>query len=108
MAKDATAEELVESLRAAFCETIRAALVALPAHEALQLADAVCTTWLDRLQGLRVTHRERPKIDAKALAEDWARGLSVTEIAHKHKCSRATAYRLHPNGPQKKVSQKPE
>lgn len=97
MAEDVKADEVVEDLRSAFMVAIRDALRELPAHHALQLADGLCTVWLDRLAGLRVTHGAKPAVDGEAITEDWRRGLSLREIVHKHRCSRATAYRHHPS-----------
>lgn len=96
MAEDAKIDEMIEELRAAFCETIRIAVSGMPAHGALQLADALCSTQLVVLAGMRVTYRARPAVDAEALTEDWRRGLSIREITKKHGVSRAVAYRLHP------------
>lgn len=97
MTEEAKAEDLVGDLREAFASRIRESARDLPAHQALQLADTLCSVWLDRLAGMRVTHRAKPPVDAERIAEDWARGLSVEEIVSKHRCSRATAYRSHPS-----------
>lgn len=115
MTTDTKAEELVDELRQAFEGQIRDSLRSLPPHMALQLADALCTVWLDTIAGLRISAKAKPKVDGEAIAEDWARGLSAVEIRHKHGCSRATAYNYHPNGQpkhrrkrgEKKVQQNP-
>lgn len=96
MAEDAKAEELIDDLRIAFTASIRAALREVPAHQALQLADGLCTVWLETLAGLRVTYSAKPQVDGAAITEDWRRGLSRREIIEKHRCSKATAYRYHP------------
>lgn len=97
MAADLTAEETIDFLRAAFESRIRSSLTWLPAHEALQLADALCTQQLETLAGMRVLYRAAPQIDAAAVEEDWRRGVPVGEITKKHKISRAAAYKYHPN-----------
>lgn len=96
MAIDVKAEEVVADLRAAFGTQIRTVLAILPPHEALQLADLLCTTWLETMQGMRITHRALPKHDPVAIAEDWSRGLTWREITRKHGCSRDKAYECHP------------
>lgn len=97
MAEDVKAEELVEQLRTSFEARIRTALSWVPAHEALQLADAMCVAQLECLAGLRVTYKAQRAIDAEAITEDWRRGLLIGEIVEKHRCSRSAAYKLHPN-----------
>ena len=97
MADDAKAEELLEQLRDGFNRRIRETLRDYPPHQALQLADALCTVQLDVLAGMRVQYKARPEFDTDAVVEDWRRGLSIGDITKKHKISRATAYRLHPN-----------
>jgi len=96
MAEDVKADELIDELRTAFAANIRAALRELPPHHALQLADSLCTVWLEQLAGLRVTHPAKPSVDGAAIAEDWRRGRSLREILRDHRCSKATAYRYHP------------
>jgi len=97
VAADLTSDETTSILRAAFEARIRAALNWLPAHEALQLADALCTVQLETLAGLRVLYRALPKVDAAAVEEDWRRGMPAGEIMRKHKISRAAAYKYHPS-----------
>lgn len=96
MSDDAKADELVDALREAFALNLRSAVVDLPAHQAFQLADALCAVQLDVLAGLRVSYRSRDPIDGAAVAEAWARGKTLREIMRDHKCSRATAYNYHP------------
>lgn len=98
MAADVTAEEMTDALRASFEARIRLALTWIPAHEALQLADAMCDTQLETLAGMRVRYRARKDVDADAIAEDWRRGLTIGEITQKHQVSRPTAYKHHPQG----------
>jgi len=93
---EAKAEEMIEVLRGAFVATIATSLSTLPPHDALKLASSLCTTWLETLRGLRVTHRAKPPIDPAAVAEDWLAGTPPAEIQRKHQCSLATAYRYHP------------
>lgn len=97
MAEDVKAEELIETLRQSFEARIRAALSWLPAHEALQLADALCGQQLETLAGMRVTYKAAREVDAAAITEDWRRGLLIGEIVAKHRVSRPTAYKYHPN-----------
>ena len=96
MAEDAKADEFVAPLREQFAEQIRSTVRDLPAHQALQLADTLCSVQLALLAGLRVSYRATAKVDAEAIAEDWRRGMSIAEIAQKHKISRSTAYNYHP------------
>ena len=97
MAEDVKADEMVDQLRDEFNQRIRAAVVDLPPHQALQLADALCRVQLDVLAGLRVSYKAPPKVAGDAIAEDWMRGLSIGEITRKHNVSRAAAYNHHPN-----------
>jgi hypothetical protein len=97
MANDAKAEETISSVRDAFSSAIREAIADFPAHQALQLADRLCTVQLELLAGMRVTYRRAPDVDGEAIAEDWRRGLSIGEITLKHGVSRPTAYKYHPN-----------
>lgn len=97
MTEEANADELVDPMRDAFAQNIRDTVRELPAHQALQLADNLCLIWLDQLSGMRVTYRLKPMPNGHAIAEDWAKGVHISEIMKKHKCSRATAYRYHPN-----------
>lgn len=96
MADDAKAEEMLGQLRDAFNARIRDTVRDLPPHQALQLADALCTVQIDLLAGLRVQYRAKPEFDAEAVIESWRRGKTVAEIMKAHGISRATAYRLHP------------
>lgn len=97
MADDAKADEYLDQLRTGFAERIRDAVRDLPAHQALQLADALCAVQLDLLAGMRVTYRAKPAVDAAQVTEDWRRGLTVSEIMQKHGISRSAAYKHHPN-----------
>lgn len=97
MADDAKADEMLDQLRDSFARQIRQAVVDLPPHQALQLADALCTVQLDVLAGLRVHYRAKPVVDGEAITEDWRRGKSLAEITRTHRISRATAYNYHPN-----------
>lgn len=96
MADDAKADEYLDQLRAGFAERIRDTCRDLPAHQALQLADSLCSVQLDLLAGLRVTYRAKRAIDAAQVTEDWRRGLALTEIMRKHGISRSAAYKHHP------------
>lgn len=96
MSDDAKADEMLEQLRDAFAQNIRKAVTDLPANQALQLADALCTVQLDVLAGLRVSYRARDPIDGAAIAEAWAQGKSLREVMQSCSCSRATAYNYHP------------
>lgn len=102
MAEDVKADELVDQLRDQFSQRIRGTIADLPAHQALQLADALCRVQLDLLAGLRVSYKAPPKVDGDAIAEDWMRGLSIAEITRKHGISRSTAYSHHPVKPSKR------
>lgn len=95
--EDVKAEEMVEQLRERFVETILDAQVGLPAVQALQLADGLCTAWIEALAGLRVTHRATVPVDGAAIRRDWQDGMSLLEIMKAHKCSRSTAYSHHPS-----------
>jgi hypothetical protein len=96
MSDDAKADELIDQLRDAFARNLRTAVADLPAHQALQLADALCAVQLDVLAGLRVSYRSRDPIDGDAIADAWAQGKQLREIMREHKCSKATAYNYHP------------
>lgn len=96
MSDDAKADEMLDQLRDAFALNIRKAVSDLPAHQALQLADALCTVQLDVLAGLRVSYRSREPIDGQAIAEAWAQGKTLRDIMGTFKCSKATAYNHHP------------
>ena len=96
MADDAKAEEMLGQLRDAFNARIRDTVRDLPPHQALQLADALCSVQIDLLAGMRVQYRAKPEFDAEAVIESWRRGKTVAEIMKAHGISRATAYRLHP------------
>lgn len=97
MAEDVKADELFEQLRDSFNTRIRKAVADLPAHQALQLADALCHVQLEVLAGMRVRYKARPQVDGNAIAEDWRRGKTIGEIVQKHGVSRAAAYKHHPN-----------
>lgn len=94
---DVKAEEMVDQLRDQFADQIRSLSREIPAHQALQMADALCTVQLATMAGLRVTYRAEPKVDGDAIAEDWLRGMKIGEIVKKHKVSRPTAYKYHPS-----------
>lgn len=106
MAADVAAEETIETLRAAFEQRIRLALTWMPAHEALQLADALCCAQIEALAGSRVLYRALPQVDGAAVKEDWRRGLSVTEIMKRHGISRSGAYKHHPSRDVRRGGQK--
>lgn len=97
MANDAKAEEILDQVRDAFALSIRQALAEVPAHRALQVADHLCRVQCAVLAGLRVSYRKSAEVDGAAIADSWARGLSLGEVTERHGCSRATAYRFHPN-----------
>lgn len=97
MSDDVKADEMAARLAEAFASTIRTAVAGLPAHQALQLADTLCSVQLDVLAGLRVSYRAKPAVDAEAVTEDWRRGLPVQEITKRHGISRSAAYKLHPS-----------
>lgn len=104
MAEDVKADELVDQLRDSFNQKLRDEIKDLPAHQALQLADALALVQLDVLAGMRVSYKAAPKVDVGAVAADWMRGMSITELCQKHNISKATAYRLHPAGGRRKQS----
>lgn len=97
MRDDAKADDMVDQLREAFARNLRTALTGLPAHQALQLADTLCTVQLDVLAGLRVTYRAPPPVDGEAITESWRRGKSLREVMDEHKISRSAAYKYHPS-----------
>src|SRR5690606_36311457 len=97
MAEDVKADDLVDQLRDSFNQRLRAEIKELPAHQALQLADALALVQLDVFAGLRVRYRQGPKVDAEAIAESWRIGLSINEVCKKHRVSRSVAYYHHPN-----------
>jgi hypothetical protein len=97
MRDDAKAEDLIEPLRKAFAENIRQAVQDLPPHQALQMADALCTVQMEVLAGLRVTYRAPTPVDGAAVTEAWRKGGVLQEIMREFGISRATAYRHHPN-----------
>lgn len=104
MSDDAKADELVDKLRDAFARNLRTAVADLPAHQALQLADALCAVQLDVLAGLRVSYRSRDPIDGAAIAEAWARGKTLRDITSEFKVSKPTAYKYHPAKGLKRVT----
>jgi len=97
MAEDAKAEELIDALRESFARQIREVLHELPAHQALQMADALCAVQCDVLAGLRVRYRAKQAVDSNAVIEDWRRGVPLREIMQRHNISRSAAYKLHPS-----------
>lgn len=97
MAEDVKADELVDQLRDSFNRKLRDEIKDLPAHRALQLADALALVQLDVCAGLRVRYAKGAQVDAGAVAESWRRGLSIGEVCQKHGIPRATAYYHHPN-----------
>lgn len=96
MADDAKAEEMLGQLRDAFNARIRDTVRDLPPHQALQLADALCSVQIDLLAGMRVHYKAKPAVDGEAIAEDWRRGKVLAEIMRDHDCSKVTAYKYHP------------
>lgn len=97
MADDVKAEDMLGPLRDAFATRIRDAARDLPAHQALQLADALCTVQLDVLASLRVHYKAKPAFAPEAVTEDWRRGKLIGEITKDHGISRSMAYKLHPS-----------
>lgn len=97
MAEDAKAEEFTDALRQAFAANIRTAVAGVPAHIALQLADALCQVQLDTLAGKRVSYKAARVIDGEAITDAWRRGKTIGEIVQEHGCSRRTAYNYHPD-----------
>jgi hypothetical protein len=97
MAEDVKADELVDQLRDSFNQKLRDEIKDLPAHQALQIADALALVQLDVFAGLRVRYRQGAKVDADAIAESWRRGLSINEVCQLHAVSRSVAYYHHPN-----------
>lgn len=97
MADDIKADELIEPLRDSYAQSIRTMEPGIPAHAALQLADALLAVQLDVLAGKRVSYKAKPPIDGEAIAESWRLGMPVEEVMRKHGCSRPTAYRWHPS-----------
>lgn len=104
MSDDAKADEMLDQLRDAFAKNIRKAVSDLPAHQALQLADALCAVQLDVLAGLRVSYRTREPIDGAAIAEAWAQGKSLREVMQDCGCSKVTAYKYHPTKASKRFN----
>lgn len=102
MAEDVKAAELLDQLRTQFAEQIRDTVRDLPAHQALQLSDALCQIQLSLLAGLRVHYPAPKKVDGDAVAEDWRRGVPLAEIMRIHKISRTTAYKHHPSPPKRR------
>lgn len=103
MADDIKADELIEPLRDSYAQSIRTMEPGIPAHAALQLADALLAVQLDVLAGKRVSYKAKPPIDGEAIAESWRLGMPVEEVMRKHGCSRPTAYRWHPSKVKKAV-----
>lgn len=97
MADDIKADELIEPLRDSYAKSIRTMEPGIPAHAALQLADALLAVQLDVLAGKRVSYKAKPAIDGEAIAESWRRGLPVEEIMRLHNCGRTAAYKHHPS-----------
>lgn len=97
MAEDVKADEVIEQLRDSFARQIATTIRDLPAHQALQVADALCTIQLETLAGMRVLYKAAPKVDGEAITEAWRRGIPVDEIRRVFKVSKATAYKYHPN-----------
>jgi len=94
--EDVKAEDLVQQLRAQFAASIREAIAGVPAAQALQVADGLCTVWIEALAGLRVTHKALPVVDGAAITAAWRNERPLAEIMQCFGCSRATAYRHHP------------
>ncbi len=97
MADDVKADEYTDLLRAQFARSISKGVAGIPAHHALQLADALCAIQADVLAGKRVSFRAAPKIDGEAITEAWQRGRSIAEIVQTFRVSQSTAYKYHPN-----------
>lgn len=97
MSEDVKADEMAVQLYEAYGRTIQQAVVGLPAHQALQLADTLIAVQQDVLAGLRVTYKAKPAVDGEAIAEDWRRGRTLQEIMQAHGVSRSAAYKHHPN-----------
>lgn len=93
---DVRAEELFDHLRDQFAEQIRTLSRDIPPHQALQMADALCTVQLSTMAGLRVSYKAGPRVDGDAIAEDWMQGMTIADIVKKHGISRSTAYNYHP------------
>lgn len=99
MAEDVKADDVLDQLRASFAHQIRHSLRDLPAHQTLQVADALCAIQMETLAGLRVLYRAAPKIDGEAIAEDWRCGLPLQDICQRHRVAQRTAYKYHPSKP---------
>lgn len=97
MRDDAKADELIDPLREAFAKNLREAFADLPAHQALQMADALCGVQMEVLAGLRVTYRSPAPVDSAGIAEAWRKGASLAEVMRTFAVSRTTAYKHHPN-----------
>lgn len=96
MADDVRAEEFREQLRETFAARIRSAAPDLPPAQALQLADALVTTQMDVLAAKRVTYRSPEPTGGSEITDSWNEGMKIGEIMARHSCSKATAYRWHP------------
>jgi hypothetical protein len=105
MAKDAKADEFLDALRASFADSLQAAALDLPAHQVLQLADALCGVQLEVLAGMRVRYQPLPEVDAEAITDAWRKGASLGEVKQRFRISRATAYRYHPNRAARRAKQ---
>jgi len=93
---DVAAEDTVDPLRGAFAQYIRECVAGMPSAQALQVADGLCSIAIVLLAGRRVTFKDLPAIDTRAITESWRKGCSLHDVMKTHKCSRATAYRHQP------------
>lgn len=91
------ADDLVEELRQRFVASLRETVASVSPANALEAADALCETWLEATRGLLVAGRPRRRVDGEAIAADWRAGRPLREIRRRHGCSRAAAYKYHPN-----------
>lgn len=103
MADDVKADEYTDRLREQFARSISSCVAGIPAHHALQLADALCAVQADVLAGKRVSFRAAPKVDGEAITEAWRRGMSIAEIVQTFHVRRSTAYKYHPSRLQTRV-----
>lgn len=103
MPEDIRAEDMVEQLRTSFAERIRGVVSDLPAHQALQLADALCAVQCELLAGMRIAYRASQAVDGQAIAEAWRQGKPLAEIRREFGISKSTAYKHHPNRNAKRV-----
>lgn len=96
MSERTKAEDHEDELRRAFAEGIRQVLTDTPAAHAFQAADKLCEIWKTLLAGCIVSMPAAPRYDTDQITRDWHAGMRIDAIVDKHKCSRKTAYRYHP------------